>query len=126
MQTIEHNTGVRVIEADASLRIEANSGKPSKQEDFDKVARRRFQDPKPQIKGRFWYIRVWQDVFEGNALTRKRQRIKLAPASTPEREVKKIAAEVLRPMNQGLVSVGSAVNFNDYMDNTYSPTVLRC
>jgi integrase len=124
VQTVEHNTNVGSSEADASLQIEANFGKPLKQEDFDKVARRRFQDPKPQIKGRFWYIRVWQDVFEGRTLTRKRQRIKLAPASMPEREAKKIAAEVLRPMNQGLISVGSAVNFTEYVDNTYNPTVL--
>ena len=113
MPTTNYNTSVGVKGSDASLRIEANPGKPPKQEDFDKVARRRFQDPKPQIKGRFWYIRVWQDVFEGSTLIRRRQRIKLAPATTPEREVKKMAAETLRPMNQGLVSIGSAVNFNE-------------
>lgn len=124
MPTLDNNAAVKVNGSDASLRSEANFGRPLKQEDFDKVARRRFQDPKPQIKGRFWYIRVWQDVVEGSTLIRKRQRIKLAPATTPEREVKKIAAEILRPMNQGLISVGSAVNFNDYMDNTYIPTVL--
>jgi integrase len=42
----------------------------------------------------------------------------------PEREVKKIAAEMLRPVNQGLVTVGSAVNFNQYLDDTYIPTML--
>ncbi len=39
--------------------------------------------------------------------TRRRAYIKLAPASMSEREVKKIAAEHLRPMNQGLESLGS-------------------
>jgi len=88
------------------------------------MARRRFQDPKPKREGNYWYLRVWQDVFVGGARTRRRQRIKIAPASTLEREAKKIAAEMLRPVNQGLVTVGSAVNFTEYVDATYIPTVL--
>jgi hypothetical protein len=35
-----------------------------------------------------------------------------------------MAAEMLRPVNQGLVTVGSAVNFTEYVDATYIPTVL--
>jgi integrase len=88
------------------------------------MARRRFQDPKPKREGNYWYLRVWQDVFVGGVRTRRRQRIKIAPASTLEREAKKIAAEMLRPVNQGLVTVGSAVNFTEYVDSTYIPTVL--
>jgi integrase len=88
------------------------------------MARRRFQDPKPKREGNCWYLRVWQDVFVGGVSARKRQRIKIAPASMPEREAKKIAAEMLRPVNQGLVTVGSAVNFTEYVDTTYIPTVL--
>ncbi len=42
----------------------------------------------------------------------------------PEREAKKVAAEMLRPVNQGLVTVGSAVNFTEYVDTTYIPIVL--
>jgi integrase len=41
-----------------------------------------------------------------------------------EREVKKIAAEHLRPMNQGLVTLGSATNFSEFVDNVYVPVVL--
>jgi integrase len=41
-----------------------------------------------------------------------------------EREVLKIAAEHLRPLNQGLESIGSATNFNRYIETTYAPTVL--
>lgn len=63
-------------------------------------------------------------MFSGGARTRKRQRIKLAPTTMPEREVRKIAAELLRPLNQGLISVGSAVNFGEYVSNEYRPTVL--
>ncbi len=42
----------------------------------------------------------------------------------PEREVKKIAAELLRPLNQGLITIGSATKFGDYLAGVYKPTVL--
>jgi integrase len=90
--------------------------------DFEAMAKRRFQDPRPEIAGNHWYVRIYQDT--GTAGARKRQRIKLAPASMPEREVRKIAAEILRPVNQGLISVGSAVNFKQYVESTYMPTEL--
>jgi len=86
------------------------------------MARRRFQAPKPERIGNHWYLRVYQDT--GTAGIRKRQRIKLAPASMPEREVKKIAAEMLRPMNSGLITAGSAVNFATYVQSIYIPTDL--
>jgi integrase len=41
-----------------------------------------------------------------------------------EREVRKIALEFLRPINQGLVTIGSATNFNEFLDRTYVPVVL--
>jgi len=41
-----------------------------------------------------------------------------------EREVKKIAAERLRPLNQGLITIGSAINFENYVESTYNPTVM--
>ena len=31
---------------------------------------------------------------------------------------------MLRPVNQGLITVGSAVNFNEYVTTTYMPTEL--
>jgi integrase len=92
--------------------------------DFEAMAKRRFQNPGPERVGRFWYVRIWQDVFVDGVRTRQRQRVKLAPASTPEREAKKIAAEILRPVNQGLVTVGAAVNFSEYVEGTYKPTVM--
>jgi len=88
------------------------------------MAKRRFQDPKPERVGKAWYLRIRQDEFVGGAKTRKLKRIKLAPASMPEREVRKIAAEILRPVNQGLITVGSAVNFGEYVQTTYIPTEL--
>ncbi len=42
----------------------------------------------------------------------------------PEREVRKIAAEALRPMNQGLETIGSATTFSAYVEGTYKPLIL--
>lgn len=89
------------------------------------MARRRFQSPEPERSGKWWYLRYWQDVVVGGTRKRVRKRVKLAPASTPDREVKKIAAEHLRPLNQGLMTVGSAVTFNDYVEEVYKPTDLK-
>src|SRR6266849_3020846 len=102
-----------------TVAIEANSGKPSK--GFEAMARRRFQSPKPFKEGQFWWLRVWDTNLTGS---RKRQRIKLAPADLPLREVQKIAAEKLRPVNQGLVLTGAAMNFGDFVTGTYIPTYL--
>jgi hypothetical protein len=88
------------------------------------MQKRRFQDPQPKREGNFWYLLHWQDSFSEGVLIRKRQRVKLAPATMPEREVKKIAADILRPMNQGLISAGSAVTFSQYVDSEYMPSTL--
>jgi len=115
---------VAQLDASGNLTIEATrASKPS--EEFEKMARRRYQDPKPERKGNFWWIRIWKDEIVNVVRTRKRQRIKLAPASMPEREVRKIAAQtVLQPINQGLVTVGSAVNFSEFVEQTYKPIAL--
>ena len=55
---------------------------------------------------------------------RKRHRIKLAPADMPVRDVQKIAEEKLRPLNQGLILTGSAMNFAGFVTNTYNPAYL--
>lgn len=102
---------------------ERRLSEPSKG-DFEKMARRRFQAPKPQKRGKWWCLRYWQDVFENGRRTRKRVRLNLAPVSMPEREVLKIAAEHLRPMNQGLVTIGAAANFTEFVDNVYVPVML--
>lgn len=102
---------------------EANPGKPSKG-DFESMARRRFQSPEPKREGKWWYLLYWQDEFENGRRVRKRKREKLAPATIPLREVQKIAAEKLRPMNQGLIPLGSATSFEDYVESTYKPVVL--
>lgn len=88
------------------------------------MARRRFQDPAPKREGKWWYLIYWQDVFVNGTSARKRKRHKLAPAEFPEREVQKMAAEFLRPMNQGLVPIGSATKFEDYVQAIYRSTSM--
>jgi integrase len=102
---------------------EANTGLPLPRE-VEKVARRRYQDPKPFREGDFWWLLHWIDEYADGKCIRKRKRTKLGPASLLEREAKKIAAEVLRPLNQGLISIGSAVSFSQYVDADYMTAVL--
>jgi len=102
---------------------EANTGTPLRG-DFERMARRRFQDPKPFRRGEWWCLQYWRDDFKEGKRERKKAWAKLAPASMPEREVKKVAAEFLRPLNQGLESIGSATNFTTYVDETYIPVVM--
>jgi len=85
------------------------------------MARRRFQSPKPFKEGQFWWLRVWDTNLTGS---RKRQRLKLAPADMPVREVQKIAAEKLQPVNRGLVLTGPAMNFGDFVTDIYEKTYL--
>ena len=90
------------------------------------MARRRYQDPKPRREGKWWYLLIWKEVIYKIAGTkRKRKREKLAPATMLEREVRKIAAELLRPLNQGLLTIGSATRFLDYVEDVYRKTVLK-
>ena len=102
---------------------EANRSASSKG-NFDAMARRRFQDPKPRKEGHFWVLYYWRDEFENGQRRRRKKREKLAPADVKEREVRKIAAEFLRPINQGLVPLGSATSFSEFVDSTYTPVVL--
>jgi integrase len=88
------------------------------------MAKRRIQNPKPKQEGNFWYIRIWQDTVIRGVLTRTRQRIKLAPATMPVREVEKIADEMLTPVNQGVITRGSAVNFGSYVERDYMTGAL--
>jgi integrase len=92
--------------------------------DFEAMSKRRFQAPEPERVGRWWYVRYWEDVFAAGKLVRKRIRHKLAPATIGEREAKKMAAEFLRPLNQGLAPLGSAMPFSEYVQTTYNSTLL--
>jgi integrase len=103
---------------------EASFDRPSPRGDFEAMARRRFQDPELEKVGNWWQIRIYQDEYSNERWIRRRKRIKLAPATMSVREVQKIKAEYLRPLNQGLVTAGSATMFEDYIRNVYEPTEM--
>jgi integrase len=107
----------------AIVSVEANTAIPLKG-DFERMARRRFQDPKPRRRGNWWTIQVRQDVFVDGKLQRSNKRVRLAPVVMTEREVRKVAAEYLRPLNQELQSIGSATNFAHYVERTYLTVVM--
>ena len=66
------------------------------------MARRRFQEPEPEKIGKWWSIRVRKDFFEDGKRVRRQHREKLCSSSKKIREVKKIAAQYLLTINQGL------------------------
>jgi integrase len=92
---------------------------------MERMARMRFQDPTPKKRGNWWTIRVRQDVFEGETHRRSHKRVRLGLVSKlSEREAKRLAVEHLRPMNQGLDAIGSATNFQHYVEKTYIPIIM--
>lgn len=99
---------------------EANTVIPLRGEP-ERMARRRYQDPEPFRRGKWWHLQYRKDEIGGGKPKRRKAWAKLAPASMPLREVKKIAAEFLRPLNQGLITVGAAINFGQYVQTTYIP-----
>jgi len=123
MQEPGHNSEMTALPERAIVLPKANSGYPLKG-DFERMAKRRFQNPKPIRRGEWWTLRVWKDTFIKGEHHRTRERIRLAPATMGFREVQKVADEYLRPLNQGLETIGSATNFRTYVENTYKPVVM--
>jgi integrase len=114
----EHSSDL-ALHANDTFVDKTDSAAPNPPEDLEKMARRRYQNPKPFKEGAFWWLLCWQDDFVNGVRTRKRKRIKLAPATMAAREARKVASEYISPLNQGLVSLGSATNFTEYVNNTY-------
>src|SRR5215469_14971197 len=123
MGDLGHNMQMTPRGAHGIVLPEANSGFPLKG-DFERMARRRHQNPKPVRRGKWWTLRVWKDTFSNGEHKRTRERIRLAPATMGAHEVQKIADEYLRPRNQGLETLGSATNFQHYVETTYIPIVM--
>ena len=107
-----------------SISLQANTGAlftfPSREE-MEKKMRCRHQDPKPRKHGNYWTIVIWKDEFQNGKLHRRQVRLRLAPLKTKWREVLRLKDEYLQPLNQGLVSFGSAINFRNYVQQTYIP-----
>ena len=67
---------------------------------------------------------VWRDTFTNGQLKRVRERIRLAPASMNVKDVQDVADEYLDPLNRRLESIGSATNFQHYVNNVYNTDFL--
>jgi hypothetical protein len=79
----------------------------------------------PSIGEVLWTLRhYWGDEFVDGERRRKKKRHVLGPATMGRREAEKIRDEFLRPLNQGLVSIGSATKFEDFVETVYKPVVL--
>jgi integrase len=116
-------TGGIIADARASV-VEASFDRPLLRGELEAMARRRYQDPEPELVGNWWQLRVYRDEYVNGRRVRKRKRIRLAPASMPVREVQKIKDEYLRPLNQGLISEGGATPFESFVRNVYAMTDL--
>ncbi len=110
------------LDTRAIVLVEAHLGGPSK--GVEAMARRRCQDPKPRKEGKWWVLYYYEDEIVNGKRTRNRKRRPLASNTLPEREVRKIALEFLRPMNQGLSPIGSASKFEDYVEIVYDSTIM--
>jgi integrase len=124
MEDLGHNSQLTAQPERVIVLPEANSSLPLTGEDFQRMAKRRFQSPKPFREGNWWWIKVRQDQFSDGRLKRKQKRVKVGPATLKFPEARTIASEILRPMNQGLEVIGSATQFSSYVDGVYRGTVL--
>src|SRR6202035_2219044 len=127
MPSVDHNSadrnrGYGLVNRDKVLQANtvALVTSPSREEMETKM-RRRHQDPKPRKHGNHWTIVVWKDEFQNGKLQRSQVRVRLAPLEAKWREVLRLKDEYLRPLNQGLISIGSATNFRAFVQTTYIP-----
>jgi integrase len=88
------------------------------------MQKRRFQNPKPEVHGNRWTVRVSRLIFKNGQWLSTRPRVDLGPATMTVREAQKEAAEVVRPLNQGMESLGSGVSFEHYVNTVYIPVEL--
>jgi integrase len=72
--------------------------------------------------GNFWTLRIWRDEYIDGKMVRKRVRERLADATVSFRQAQKLAAEKLRPLNQGLTTLGAGIAFSAYVDEVYRAT----
>jgi integrase len=109
-----------VTETCANVHGEATTCLPLNNGGFERMARRRYQDPTPGRRGVWWTLRFRRDEIVNGKLKRVRKEVRLGLiANLSERDARRLAAEHLRPLNQGLESIGSAVNFQHYVEKTY-------
>src|SRR5690349_12373299 len=93
--------------------------------DWERMARQRYQDPQPKKRGLWWTLRYRQDEIADGKLKRIRKEVRLGLVREhSEKDARRLASEHLRPLNQGLESIGSAVHFQSYVEKTYIPVIM--
>ena len=123
MNSSGHNPTPKQLSGCGIVLVEASLGGPSKG-DYESMARRRYQKPAPRREGQQWVLYYWDDEFVQGERRRKKKRHVLGLASMLEREAEKVRDEFLRPLNQGLVTIGSATRYADFVASVYQPVVL--
>lgn len=76
---------VRVFPGFDTFVAKTDSVAPDLRKDLEKMARRRYP-PKPFKESAFWWLLCWHGEFVNGVRTRKRERVKLAPATLAARE----------------------------------------
>ena len=97
------------------LRAEQNRSGPSHQGGgFQKMARRRYQKPRPQKRGKQWTILVREEVVDDGQRKRKVKRVPLGPASLTRAQAERLRDDYLAAINQPSVGIGGACLFRDF------------
>src|SRR4029077_9671117 len=73
---------------------------------FEKMARRRYQKPRPQKRGNQWTILVREDVIEHGQRERKVRRVPLGPSTLTRAETERLRDDYLATINQANVGIG--------------------
>ncbi len=124
MQDLGHNSERTAPAERVIVLTEANSSLPLKG-DFERMARRRHQSPKPFREGNYWWIKRVDQRF---CWRRAAEKTEANQVGTLQHEGAGGAEDRGRtsaaPINQSLESIGSATNFATYVNDTYIPVVL--
>jgi integrase len=87
------------------------------------MARRRFQNPKPRIRGNWWTIRIRRDDFVAGERKRVQTDVRIAPATMSAREAQKVANEYIYvPIVMPLLAKSTQERYQGIMDNYLLPT----
>ena len=87
------------------------------------MARRRYQKPKPQRRGKQWVIQVREDVLINGQRSRRNNRVVLGPSSLTKHEAERFRDDYLVSINEASVGIGGACLFRDFV-RVYERDVL--
>jgi len=87
------------------------------------MARRRYQKPRPQKRGKQWTILVREEVIENGQRKRKVKRVPLGPTSLTRAQVERLRDDYLAAVNAAAVGIGGACLFSDFV-RIYQKDVL--